>query len=245
MMITVNLKPGLKRKRGGNPLGGLRERFAGVGTSVKDPLLIGAAAAWAVVLLGLGWFWVQNQRELATWQPRLEQARAEHRRFKQFIAQKRKQELIRDSLLAQIGVIRSVDRDRYVWAHVLDEVAQALPAYTWLVDIGTVAAAPGMAAQQAAAAARPAAGGQDTTMVADTVTPPTQFQITGRTVDIQAYTKFLRQLEASPWIANVQPLTVTTVVEAERPVTAFTVGAQFVTADSAYIRTVPLSQSVR
>jgi Tfp pilus assembly protein PilN len=243
MMITVNLKPGLKRKRAGNPLGGFKERLAGVGAQVKDPLLLGAAAAWVVVLLGLGWFWLQNKQQLATWEPRLEQARAEHKRFKQFIAQKRKQELIRDSLLAQIGVIRSVDRDRYVWAHVLDEVAQALPAYTWLVDIGT-AAASGAPPSPAAAAARPA--GADTSAADTTMAPPAvAFRITGRTVDIQAYTKFLRQLEASPWIVNVQPLTVTTVVENERPVTAFTVGAEFVTADSAYIRTVPLSQSVR
>jgi hypothetical protein len=69
--------------------------------------------------------------------------------------------------------------------------------------------------------------------------------VTGRTVDIQAYTKFLRQLEASPWIENVQPQSVTTVIENERPVTAFVVSANYTTADSAYIRTVPLSQSVR
>jgi hypothetical protein len=35
------------------------------------------------------------------------------------------------------------------------------------------------------------------------------------------------------------------VVENERPVTAFTIRATFERADSAYIRTVPLSESVR
>ena len=39
-----------------------------------------------------------------------------------------------------------------------------------------------------------------------------QFQINGRTVDIQAYTRFLRQLEASPWITDVQPVSAQTVV---------------------------------
>jgi hypothetical protein len=80
---------------------------------------------------------------------------------------------------------------------------------------------------------------------ADSAPPPLAFRVTGRTVDIQAYTKFLRQLEASPWIENVQPQSVTTVIENERPVTAFVVSANYTTADSAYIRTVPLSQSVR
>jgi hypothetical protein len=64
-------------------------------------------------------------------------------------------------------------------------------------------------------------------------------------VDIQAYTKFLRQLEASPWITEVTPVSAQTVIEKERPVTAFVIRATFHQADSAYIKTVPLSQSVR
>src|SRR5688572_11110744 len=77
------------------------------------------------------------------------------------------------------------------------------------------------------------------------VVPALQFQVNGRTVDIQAYTRFLRQLEASPWVTDVTPVSAQTVIEKERPVTAFTIRATFKQADSAYIRTVPLSQSVR
>ena len=238
MMITINLKPGLKRKRAGSPFGGLKERFDGLAGRVKDPMLIAAAAAWIVVVGGLGIMWTANARELAASEERLEQSRAEHKRFKTFIAQKRKQELIRDSLVAQIGVIRGVDRDRYVWSHVLDEVSQALPAFTWLVDLGT-------SVPMATAAPAVPAGAKDTTAAADAPPPPLAIRVTGRTVDIQAYTKFLRQLEASPWIENVQPQSVTTVIENDRPVTAFIVSANYTTADSAYIRTVPLSQSVR
>ena len=72
-----------------------------------------------------------------------------------------------------------------------------------------------------------------------------EFEIQGRTVDIQAYTRFLRQLEASPWVETVIPVSAQTVVEEERAVTAFTIRASFQRADSAYIRTVPFSQSVR
>lgn len=234
MMIAVNLKPGLKRKRAGSPLEGVGERLKGAVARVKDPLLLGAVAAWVIVAGWLGSIWTKQKAELSNWEPRLEQAQSENRRFKAFIQQKKKQELIRDSLLAQIGVIRDVDRDRYVWPHVLDEVAQALPAYTWLTEIAFQGTAP------APAGAQPAGTTTDTT-----VPPPPSFSIQGRTVDIQAYTKFLRQLEASPWVSDVQPVAVSTVVEQERPVTAFTVRANFITADSAYIRTVPLSQSVR
>ncbi len=71
------------------------------------------------------------------------------------------------------------------------------------------------------------------------------FQLNGRTIDIQAYTRFLRQLEASPWIENVTPVSAQTIVEKERPVTAFSIRAQYTKADSAYVRTAPFSQSVR
>jgi Tfp pilus assembly protein PilN len=69
--------------------------------------------------------------------------------------------------------------------------------------------------------------------------------IRGRTVDIQAYTTFLRQLAASPWFTDVTPAASQTVTEADRPVTEFNVTVKYRVADSVYIRTVPLVQSVR
>ena len=52
-------------------------------------------------------------------------------------------------------------------------------------------------------------------------------------------------LEASPWLTGVTALSAETVGEKERAVTAFGIRATFERADSAYIRTVPLSESVR
>jgi Tfp pilus assembly protein PilN len=239
-MITVNLRPDLKRKRARSPLQGVLEGVRGLGTKVKDPLLLASIVSWVGVLGWLGYVVVGTTRELNALEPQLEQTRADHKRFKAFLAEKRHQETIRDSLVAQIGVIRTVDGDRYVWPHLLDEVTKALPAYTWLVDMGHAAtAAPPQPAPQAANAKK------DTTAAEPFVSPPVAFNVNGRTVDIQAYTRFLRQLEASPWITDVTPVSAQTVVEKERPVTAFTIRATYRQADSAYIRTVPLSESVR
>ncbi len=241
-MITVNLRPGQKRKRrAGNPFAGLLNGLSGLkelSAKVKDPLLMGAVGAWVFVAAGLGLIYLNQVRQLYTLEPRLEQARSEHKRFKAFLADKRRQEKIRDSLLAQITVIRNVDGDRYIWPHLLDEITKALPAYTWLVDLGFTAP-PAPPARPAGAPAAPAV---DSTVV---VRPAVAFQINGRTIDIQAYTRFLRQLEASPWIVDVMPVSAQTVVEKERPVTAFTIRATYNRADSAYIRTAPFSQSVR
>jgi Tfp pilus assembly protein PilN len=238
-MITVNLRPGQKRKRAGsNPFKGLLDGFRELSTKVKDPLLMTAVGAWVVVLAALGFLYLNTARQLYTLEPRLEQARSENRRFKTFLADKRRQERIRDSLLAQITVIRSVDGDRYVWPHLLDEITKALPAYTWLVDMGPLGSTPN------AATPPPKAKG-DSTADSTAKPPALAFQLNGRTIDIQAYTRFLRQLEASPWIENVMPVSAQTIVEKERPVTAFSIRATYTHADSAYIRTAPFSQSVR
>src|SRR3954449_7065861 len=245
-MITVNLKPGQRRKRGGNPFKGMLANltvFRELAAKVKDPLLMGALGAWVVVIALLSLIYLNNLRQLYVLEPRLEQARSENRRFKTFLADKRRQEKIRDSLLAQITVIRSVDGDRYVWPHLLDEITKALPAYTWLVDLGVSAKAPSSVQPVAPQPAKPNAGAATPDSVV--VQPALSFQIDGRTIDIQAYTRFLRQLEASPWITDVTPVSAQTVVEKERPVTAFIIRATYNRADSAYIRTAPFSQSVR
>lgn len=240
-MITVNLRPDLKRKRARSPLQGVLEGVRGLGSKVKDPVLVVAVLSWVGVLGWLGSVYLGTSRELATLEPQLEQTRAEHRRFKAFLTEKRHQETIRDSLVSQIGVIRGVDGDRYVWPHLLNEVSKALPAYTWLVDMGGAAPPPAAPGSPQSAPAQAA----DTGKAAVAEVPAIQFQVNGRTVDIQAYTRFLRQLEASPWITDVTPVSAQTVVEKERPVTAFTIRATYKQADSAYLRTVPLSQSVR
>ena len=227
MMITVNLRPGQKRKRAGGGGKEFLDRFKALGTRIKDPMLMAAAVVGVVVGGYLIWGFVSTRRELASLQPRLEQVQDEHKRFEGLLQQKKRAETIRDSLLAQIHTIRSVDGNRYVWPHVLDEVAKSLPPYTWLTSLSV---------QSMAAAVVDSA---------DTTERPMQFKMEGRTMDLQAYTRFLRQLEASPWLQDVTPLEASTVVELERPVTKFTIQAAFKQADSAYIRTVPLSQSVR
>jgi len=242
-MITVNLRPGKRRKRPGVSFDfkGMLSGFRDLGTKVKDPLLLGAVGGWVLVLGFLSFVYLNNVRQLYSLEPRLEQARAENKRFKTFLADKRRQEKIRDSLLAQITVIRNVDGDRYVWPHVLDEVTKALPAYTWLVDLGSAVPV----ANATPAPAAPATPGAAIDSAAADSQPDLVVNLTGRTIDIQAYTRFLRQLEASPWLHNVTPVMAQTVVEKERPVTAFSIRATYHRADSAYIRTAPFSQSVR
>ncbi len=80
------------------------------------------------------------------------------------------------SLLNQIAVIRQIDRERYIWPHILDAVTKALPQYTWLDELAS------------------RAGDGDST------SGNTAVQLTGKSADIQAVTRFVRDLEASPFL---------------------------------------------
>ena len=235
-MIEINLLPGKKKKKAAGAGFKLSlPDFRGILTQVKDPWLIGAIAAWVVVGGGGAALFITGRARLAAAEARLDAVKAEKRRYDIVIAQKRQAERVRDSLVAEINMIRSIDADRYIWPHVLDQVTKALPPYTWITRI-----------QSVGAVIAGAAPGQQVVVTTDsTGAPQVRVSIDGRTVDIQAYTTFLRQLAASPWFTDVTPASSQVVIEADRPVTSFNVTVRYRVADSVYIRTVPLVQAVR
>jgi Tfp pilus assembly protein PilN len=229
MMISVNLRPGTKRAKARPSLSAGLDWFKGLGSVVQDPLKTAAVAGWVVVVGFLGWSYLRTGSQLGDLGPRVDQLQGEHQRFTEFLVQKRKEEATRDSILAQIRTIRRVDGDRYVWPHILDEVARAVPPFTWLVEVGPAPAPQVLLADSVAADAGP---------------PPVEVQLAGRTVDIQGYTRFMRQLEDSPWLGNVTAVSATTVVEQGRAVTAFVLKATFTRPDAAQITSVPVAESV-
>jgi Tfp pilus assembly protein PilN len=237
-MIEINLLPGKKKAAKGAGMKLSMPDFKGLIAQVKDPWLISAIAAWVVVGGGGALLFITDRARLAAAETRLETVRVEKRRYDIVIAQKRQAEKVRDSLLFQINVIRQIDADRYIWPHVLDQATKALPPYTWITQVRSasaiVAPIPGQVNNGPVTVDRDSTGA-----------PLVAVTIEGRTVDIQAYTTFLRQLAASPWFTDVTPASSQTVIEADRPVTSFAVTVHYKVADSVYIRTIPLVQSVR
>jgi len=237
-MIEINLLPGKKKATKGAGMKLSMPDFKGLIAQVKDPWLIGAIGAWVLVGGGGALLFITDRARLAAAETRLETDRTEARRWEIVIAQKRQAQKVRDSLLYQINVIRQIDADRYIWPHVLDQATKALPPYTWITQMRT-----------ASAIVAPGAGqvnnGPVTVDRDSSGAPLVAVAIEGRTVDIQAYTTFLRQLAASPWFTDVTPASSQTVIEADRPVTSFSVTVHYRIADSVYIRTIPLVQSVR
>ena len=122
--------------------------------------------------------------------------------------------------MAQIATIRQVDRDRYTWPHILDEVSRALPPWTWLTLFTPLTG-----------------GGTDSTGAA----PAARVQLTGRTMDLQGLTRFMRQLEDSPFLTGVTVISSTTVLDAGRAVNQFVVEATFSPPGRSHLRTTTVS----
>src|SRR5205807_1153952 len=82
--------------------------FQGLLASVKNPWLLTASAASVIVVGGGLLLFITQSTRLRVLESRLDAVRVEKRRFDAVIAQKRQSEKIRDSLVAQINIIRGV-----------------------------------------------------------------------------------------------------------------------------------------
>ena len=79
----------------------------------------------------------------------------------------------------------------------------------------------------------------------DAARASTRFRIVGNTVDIQALTRFMRDLEASPFIRNVQLNRSDLVVVEQKEVTEFQLDAESERPDSTVIEVQALSMESR
>lgn len=229
-MIEINLLPGARAKsRSGGRSLDLGAALEVLKQMITDPWL---AVAVGGVLLGsitTGAMAVVQQRLETQIEGLIGTAQADSSRYKEVVDQLQVAQAKRDSVLSQMSIIAAVDGQRFVWAHVLDEVSRALPTYTWLRSVAPGGAATALTAEQIAAGE----------------TPPLSIRVIGVTVNIQALTIFMKQLEDSPFLTNVT-LAVSAVAQAEgKEVTEFTLDMVYETPDPALLQTVPLKFTVR
>src|SRR4051794_31424698 len=207
-MIEINLPPGTKkksRKGGGGGGGGAslsmpKFDFAAwlenARQRIREPFLIGAVVAGALALTAIGFLYVAQASREATLEQALQKAVQDSTRFASVLKERETAEAKRDTVLRSLNLIRAIDDDRFVWPHVMDEVSRALPPYTWIVSLGFTGAGQGQQAVTTVAAAPAEAGkrkkGVQTAIPRDTV----RVRVVGNTVDIQALTRFMTQLEA-------------------------------------------------
>jgi len=243
-MIEINLLPGTGKKprnRGGAGIN-FSGMASGLVSKVNDPLLLSAVASVLVAALVIGgMFWHQRAQSTAV-NESLQKAEQDSINYSGVIREQRKAQSQRDSVVSQVNLIKSFDDKRFVWPHIMDEVSRALPPYTWVTSMSqtnviSVASQPSGPPPKGAKAGPPP--------VDSSSVPRAQFKIVGNTVDIQALTRFMKVLEASPFIENVQLERSSIIIVDGKEVTEFTLSATYQTPDPSSIKTVPVSLSVR
>ena len=253
-MIEINLLPGARKtNRSRSPKIDFGAVFGGIGARVRDPYLIGAIASVIVAVLAVGGLWLYQKQRVATLAENERAARQIASRFTVVISDRSAAESERDSVLRQLSVIRAIDGSRYVWPHILDEVSRALQPYTWLKSLNQTSPVSnlspeveaGISAQDKRIKTKIVSATDSGAVASGVVT----FRLVGLTVDIQALTRFMKALEASPWIEDVQ-LAKSDLVQVVSPsgpkeATEFTLDMKFQRADTAFVHRVPLKIAVR
>lgn len=230
-MIEINLLPGARKKKGSSSGKSVdvRALFGDLSARFKDPWLGVAVAGMVVGLAATGLMWWTQSSEQKELEERQRVAVQDSTRFAAVLAQRDAAQAQRDSILRQIAVISAIDGDRFVWPHVMDEIARALPTYTWLRSVAQSSSATPVSPEAVAAGE----------------VPPLGIRVIAYTVDIQAVTIFMKQLEASPFLQNVNLTVSESAVTDGKEVQQFTLDMQYEKPDPSAIRTVPLSIAVR
>ena len=255
MMIEINLLPGAKKSvKGGAARINVGEAFNGLKDKIKDPWLIGSVATVVIAVASVGILFSAQQARANEVESKLEVAVNDSTRLTTVLAARRKVTAERDSVQRQLSIIRTIDDNRYNWAHILDEVSGSLPQYTWLTVLeqttkeplppgadSTNAQPTGTARVDTSRAAKLAAARADTV----NIHPELAFRLVGQTVDIQALTLFMKNLESSPFLQKVSLKRSEIVVVDGKDITEFELLAEYEVPPSGVIRTSPLVVPVR
>ncbi len=246
-MIEINLLPGAKKKakRGGGPRLDFSALKSGLSERFKDRWLAAAVICGIVGLSAVGVMYFTQAHEERTLADQEQKGLADSTRYASVLKEQVHLEAKRDTLLRQLNIIRAIDGDRFVWPHVLEEVSSALPPFTWLTGLTYTGTPQGQNVVTAAPPGEPPKakkkGMVDTVIPLDTV----HVRITGRTVDIQALTRFMSDLENSPFLAQVNLDDSKQGIDNGIPVTDFQLTMLYTRPDSSLIHRVPLKVSVK
>jgi len=199
-LIEVNLHPGGKRRATRGPK--LSFKLPSVEAFPKDTWVLGSSVVVVAAVAALGYLYFTTNSSLERLSVGIDQAVSDSARYADLIEQNDALMARRDSVAQRVAIIQEIDGDRYVWPHLFDEIARALPEYTWLSEIFQV------------------------TSVEDI-----QIRIVGRAGNNFALTTFMENLEASFFIRNVELVSTEQVIEniggASKVVYSFSLDASF------------------
>jgi Tfp pilus assembly protein PilN len=211
-VIEVNLLPGGKRRSAKKGGGGLPISLPSLSAIPADPYIIGAIVAGLATFGLLGWWYFSLSSSREDVRVALADALQDSANYADLIQRNEQLTARRDSIAQKVEIIQEIDAGRYIWPHLLDEVARALPDYTWLTQLLQV-----------------------------TVGETIEFQVHGKAGNNFALTTFWENLEASPFIRSVNLVQTEQVLEPTgQLVFVFQLDAAYEAPPMELLETVPL-----
>ena len=174
-MIEVNLIPGGGKKKRSRKRKRRSFSMPSVGGLPGDRWVLVAGGLVIVALITLGWLFASVAGEAEELEVQIEASVRDSARLADVIERSERLRAQGDSIARRVDIIQQIDGARYVWPHIMDEVARALPDYTWLTRIQQVS--PG---------------------------DPLAFRIEGRAGTYFALTSFMEAVEASVFIRGTR-----------------------------------------
>jgi len=246
-MIEINLNPSVGKKKSARRQSVDFSALAGGFTGkLRDKFLIGAVLSVVAAGGAAGFLYTSQTARADVLTDRKDRAVKDSIRYATFLKDRHRAESVRDTLLREVNVIKSLDDDRFIWPHVMDEVSRALPQYTWITNLTFTGSPQGASNVVVTPKTEKDAKGKPAKRL-ETEVPkdPIQIRIVGRTVDIQALTRFMKDLAASPFLTNVQLEKSELAIDQGKEVTQFQLTVGYRRPDSTVVNRVPLNLSGR
>ena len=176
-MIEINLHPaGVTAKAKRRRRTGHRVTTGGERGS-RNPWQTGMVVVLVVVPVAVAALWLTQRARANGLEERLEAASADSARLADLRALSDSLTERRTLIRERMELIRTLDRDRFIWPHIMDEASRALPNFVWLTSIQELSPLPGLTVEIRGMAATPL-----------------------------AVTEYVRRLEDSPYLGSVRIL---------------------------------------
>ena len=248
-MIEINLLPGSGKKAKKSSGGAKFDIGASLGAlrgKVRDPWMLGAIGTSLVAVLVTGGLYTMQSTRQSRLDDALEKAVQDSTRYATVLRERETVEAKRDTVVRALNMIRAIDDDRYIWPHVMDEVSNALPPYTWVVSLGFTGGGQATSPiRTVIPVANEGAGVRKHKVATEIVKDTVKVRLVGNTVDIQALTRFMKQLETSPFLENVTLNSSQRANDNGKEVTQFQLDMRYTRPGPEDVRRVPLAVSVR
>lgn len=218
-MIEVNLHPSgeKKRRKKGRGLSDVGFEMPDFGDvqlleSIRsDPWNAALIACLVVVPLAVGALWYDQRSDEEALQTRLDEALADSARLAELRTLSDSLTARRADIRSRIDLVRGLDGNRYVWPHLLDDIASALPPRAWIRAVKRQGEMPEL-----------------------------QVQVLGTAATPLIITDFVRNLEATPSVGEVDIVGSNKQMQGGVSTQAFTLNLRYTPPTSGSVRTVPV-----